>query len=428
MIPTIIITAVTCIAMITCVITNAEIKKLHIPLYWVVTLLGALIILISGLLPWENALNSLVADTSVNPVKILVLFLSMTMLSVFLDEAGFFRYLAGVTLKKAGNSQIRLFIMLFVTVSILTVFTSNDIIILTFTPFICYFCKHAKINPLPFLIEEFVCANTFSMALMIGNPTNIYLALFKNIGFMEYLYVMWLPALVGGIVAFGVMFALFYRHLKQPISPSFEHFSIKKPMVIIGLVHLALCTVLLALADTLKIEMWIISTAFALSLFVVVSVYKFFKREHFVEVTHTFKRAPWGLIPFMLSMFIIVSALDYTGATSTFASLLSFGDPVFTYGIASTLACNVVNNIPMSVLFGSLINVSNGSIGSIYACVIGSNIGAFLTPIGALAGIMWSNILKAQKVKIGYLKFVFYGCIIAVPTLLSSLFSLWLIL
>ena len=75
--------------MIVCVITNAEIKKIHIPLYWVVTLIGALIILISGLLPWETALNVLVADTSVNPVKILVLFLSMTMLSVFLDEAGF---------------------------------------------------------------------------------------------------------------------------------------------------------------------------------------------------------------------------------------------------------------------------------------------------------------------------------------------------
>lgn len=428
MLPTIIITAITCIAMIVCVITNAEIKKIHIPLYWVVTLIGALIILISGLLPWETALNVLVADTSVNPVKILVLFLSMTMLSVFLDEAGFFRYLAGVTLKKAGNSQIRLFIMLFITVSILTVFTSNDIIILTFTPFICYFCKHAKIDPLPFLIEEFVCANTFSMALMIGNPTNIYLALFKNIGFMEYLSVMWLPALVGGLVAFSVMFAIFYRKLREPISPSFEHFPIKKPMVIIGLVHLALCTVLLALADTLNIEMWIISTAFAVSLFVVVCVYKFFKREHFVEVTHTLKRAPWGLIPFMLSMFIIVSALDYSGATKQFASLLAFGEPIFTYGISSTLACNVVNNIPMSVLFGALINVGGGSIGAVYACVIGSNIGAFLTPIGALAGIMWSNILKAQKVKVGYLKFVLYGCIIAVPTLFASLLSLWLIL
>ena len=413
--------------MIVCVITNAEIKKLHIPLYWVVTLIGALTMLIGGFLPWETAISSLLANTSVNPLKILVLFLSMTMLSVFLDEAGFFRYLAGVTLKKGGTSQFRLFVLLFIVVSILTVFTSNDIIILTFTPFICYFCKHAKINPLPFLIEEFVCANTFSMALMIGNPTNIYLALFKNIGFMEYLSVMWLPAIVGGLVAFGVMFLLFFKQLKTPISPSFEHFSIKKPMVIIGLAHLVLCTVLLALADTLKIEMWIVSTGFALSLFIVVSVYKVFKREHFVEVTHTLKRAPWGLIPFMLSMFIIVSALDYSGATKTFASFLNFGEPILTYGVASTLACNVVNNIPMSVLFGSLISAGNSGIATVYACVIGSNIGAFLTPIGALAGIMWSNILKAQKVKIGYLKFVFYGCIIAVPTLLSSLLVLMVV-
>lgn len=428
MIPTIIITAITCLVMIVCVITNAEIKKLHIPLYWIVTLVGAFIILITGLLPWDIAFSSLVTDTSVNPVKILILFLSMTMLSVFLDEAGFFKYLAVITLKKAGNSQKKLFIMLFITVSVLTVFTSNDIIILTFTPFICYFCKQAKINPLPFLIEEFVCANTFSMALMIGNPTNVYLALFKNISFMEYLSVMWLPAIVGGIVAFVVMFALFYRQLKQPIYPSLERVTLNKPLVIIGLVHLVLCTILLAFADALRLEMWIISAISALSLFVVVTVYQLVHRDNFAEEISAIRRAPWGLVPFMLSMFIIVSALDYNGATAKFAELLSFANPTFSYGIASTLACNVVNNIPMSVLFGSLINVSNGSLGAVYACVIGSNIGAFLTPIGALAGIMWSNILKGHNVKIGYLKFVFYGFIIAVPTLLSSLFSLWLII
>lgn len=58
-------------------------------------------------------------------------------------------------------------------VAILTIFTSNDIVILTFTPFICYFSKNAKINPIPYLVAEFA-ATTYSMMLIIGNPTNIY--------------------------------------------------------------------------------------------------------------------------------------------------------------------------------------------------------------------------------------------------------------
>ena len=424
---TLIVAGATVVGMIACVITNAEIKKIKLPLYWVVTLVGAIIMLACGFLPISTAFELLTADTAVNPIKILVLFLCMTMLSVFLDEAGFFRYLAGVTLKKAGHRQTTLFITLYFVVSILTVFTSNDVIILTFTPFICYFCKSAKINPLPYLIAEFVGANTFSMVLLIGNPTNVYLALAENIGFMDYLSVMWLPSIMGGLTAFVVMFALFYKKLKQPISPSFEHFPLKKPMVIIGLIHLSTCTVLLAISDFIGIEMWLISLAFVSSLFITVFFYKLIKREHFVEIVHTFHRAPWGLVPFMLSMFIMVCALTQTGATSYLAQVLNYGEPVFTYGIVSAMACNVVNNIPMSVLFASVLSFSS-SLPSAFACIIGSNIGAFLTPIGALAGIMWSNILRAQKVKITFVKFIFYGIMIAIPTLLASLWGLFIVI
>ena len=71
-------------------------------------------------------------------------------------------------------------------VAILTIFTSNDIVILTFTPFICYFSKNAKINPIPYLVAEFAAANTYSMMLIIGNPTNIYLATSASIDFISY--------------------------------------------------------------------------------------------------------------------------------------------------------------------------------------------------------------------------------------------------
>ena len=71
-------------------------------------------------------------------------------------------------------------------VSVLTVFTSNDIIVLTFTPFICHFAKSARIDPLPYLVSEFVAANTWSMALIIGNPTNIYLMSGTGISFLSY--------------------------------------------------------------------------------------------------------------------------------------------------------------------------------------------------------------------------------------------------
>ena len=189
MVLTVIIFAATVAAIILGILFFPKIKiknGLYVDSYWVIALVGVILMLITGQTDLNALFNALTEDTAVNPIKILVLFVSMTVLSIFLDELGFFAYLADVTLKKAGANKFKLFTYLYAVVSVLTVFTSNDVIILSFTPFICYFAKNAEINPLPYLAGEFVAANTWSMALVIGNPTNIYLASAFNMGFAEY--------------------------------------------------------------------------------------------------------------------------------------------------------------------------------------------------------------------------------------------------
>ena len=148
---TIVVSIVVCISIIACVLFVPEIKigRVRIAPYWAVALLGAIVILIFGDITLQDLGNKLTANTAVNPLKILALFFGMTIISVFLDEAGFFAYLASVALSKAGGSQKRLFNLFFFTIAILTVFTSNDIVILTFTPFIIYFCRNANIDSKP---------------------------------------------------------------------------------------------------------------------------------------------------------------------------------------------------------------------------------------------------------------------------------------
>ncbi len=86
-------------------------------------------------------------------------------------------------------------------------------------------------------------------------------------------------------------------------------------------------------------------------------------------------------------MFIIVLTLTEYGVTSKISNILNNDYPIITYGITSTLSCNLINNIPMSVLYSKIIPLDN--LKALYSTIIGSNIGAFLSPIGALAGIMW---------------------------------------
>ncbi|MBR7160744.1 MAG: hypothetical protein IKD20_06905, partial [Clostridia bacterium] len=392
---TIVLSAITCILMILAVLFLPKIKlgKISLSSYWVVTLLGALTLMILGLVDVSEVTGALLADTAINPLKILVLFISMTLMSIFLDELGFFRYLASVTLKKAKNGQFKLFLYLYLTVSVLTVFTSNDIIVLSFTPFICYFAKNAKINAIPYLAAEFVAANTWSMALIIGNPTNIYLSTALGIGFVDYLGVMIVPTIIAGATAFGMLCLVFGKHLRQPISGEAEDIALgDKTLLIVGIAHLAICTLLLAIGSYINIEMWLVSLFSVVSLVVVTIIISIVRRERPTLLANTLRRGPYELIPFVLSMFVIIVALDSAGVTTLIAGALGEGGLIFKYGVTSFIASNLINNIPMSVLFSSILSslgAVEGLSGAVFATVIGSNLGAFMTPIGALAGIMW---------------------------------------
>lgn len=428
-----IIVGITCLAMIASILffPQIKIKKLTLDSYWVVALIGAVAVIASGQIDLATLGEKFTENSAVNPIKILVLFISMTVLSIFLDELGFFRYLATLTLKFAGASQLKLFTVLYATVSVLTVFTSNDIIILTFTPFICYFSKNAKIDPAPYLVGEFVAANTMSMMFIIGNPTNIYIGAAYSVNFIEYFKVMALPTLASAAVAYVMLILLFRKKLTEKAQAECEQAVIEdKTLLIIGLFHLAICTVLLAVCSYIGLEMWIISLSFAASLFVFVLIACLIKRKKPTMISATLKRLPWQLIPFVLSMFVNVLALTKNGITGDIGRLFGSSNAILKYGVSSFFAANVINNIPMSVLFCPIMSGLGGLslMQAMYATVIGSNLGAYLTPIGALAGIMWTSLLKTHNVKIGYIDFIKYGAAISLPALAAALGVLALIL
>lgn len=431
MLTSVIICAVCVLLMIASILffPKLRIKKLNISTYWVVALVGAVVLLAVKNEHVAAVGQAMTAHTAINPLKILVLFISMTVLSIFLDELGFFRFLASCILKRAKTGQTKLFIYLYITVSVLTMFTSNDIIILSFTPFICYFAKNAKIDPIPFLAAEFVAANTWSMALIIGNPTNIYLATASGIDFIGYIKVSILPTLAAGIVAFLMLFLLFHKKLRAPISGEPEAIVIKDKLLLwVGIAHLAVCTVLLAIGSYIGAEMWLISASAVGSLVIFNCVIAIVRRRKPSELFGCIRRIPYELVPFLLSMFAMIVILSEDGVTAQIANLLGSDLAVLKYGTASFLSANIINNIPMSVLFSSIIEASpTAGTGAIYATIIGSNISAFFTPIGALAGIMWSSILSEHGYKFSYLNFLIMGLVIAVPTLFAALGVLCLI-
>ncbi|MEA5061479.1 MAG: ArsB/NhaD family transporter [Erysipelotrichaceae bacterium] len=412
-------------------IPQLRIKKFTISTFWMAPLLGAIVLLSTGLLDFQSFVSGLVQDRAINPIEILGLFFAMTFMSIVLDEVGFFEKLASWAARKAKGSQFLLFLILYVLTSFLTVFTSNDIIIITFTPFIIFFTRRAHIDPIPYLVSEFVAANTWSLILIIGNPTNIYLASSFGITFIDYLSHMFLSAILAGLVSLGIMILLFKKKLTKQIETTIDDVKIKDKFVFVtALSALSLCIVLMAVSSYVNFPMWAVSLIMAGLLILIIFGYGLSRPESLKTMLRSFKRLPFDLIPFVIAMFAIVLSFDLSGIVVNISSFLNNDVPLLTYGMASFLSANLINNIPMSVLFSNIITHASSGIQlpAIYASIAGSNIGAFLTPFGALAGVMWMSILKKHEIKFSFLNFIKYGFIIAIPTMLAAILGIYLVM
>ena len=410
---------------------SLKIGKFYIDTFYLPILLVAIVLLVFPIFDKTEFFNILFSNSSLNPLKILVLFICVSVLSIALDETGFFNYIASIFINKYKASQFKLFIVLYILISILTVFTSNDIVILTFTPFILYFSKKGNINPIPYLVMEFVAANTYSVLLSIGNPTNIYLASAFNIAFIDYFIKMCIPGLLVGLATFLALFLLFKKELKKPISIfEIEQAKLKnKPLCIICGIHLFTTTLLLAISSYINLEMWLICLIFASSLLLILLVYSIKKRSYYY-ISSTIRRVPYSLAPFILSMFTIIMALDSYNVFKYIYDGFSYVSNEFTepiiYLITSTLSCNILNNIPMTLAYGSILS-NTENIKLVYATILGSNIGALLTPVGALAGIMWLRILKANNVDYSFKAFLKNGLLITGFAIIAGIIGIMII-
>lgn len=416
---------------------RAREREVRVETYFLGALLGPVLILAGGLLTGQQLLDGLNGEGGLQPLGILTLFISMVFMSIFLDITGFFEACARAALRYARADGTRLFFALYAVVAILTVFTSNDIVILTLTPFVYYFSRHAGVNPKPYLVAEFFAANTWSMALFIGNPTNILLASRFGFTFVGYTRWMILPTLAAGIANALLLYLVFRKEIRRPIRPVDLKPSAAitdGPGAALGLLALGGCVVALALAPYLGWEMWRVSLSFALALVLILVLREFgtrvLRRErNGSTLVEAVRRVPWPIVPFVLSLFVTVYALRVYGVTDRLGEVLlalSRGSApllAILYGASSALAANVLNNIPMTLAFASATGGLSGAglLGAALGTAIGSNLGANLTPIGALAGIMWMTILSGKEVRITFSEFVKYGLLVTPASLVACL-------
>lgn len=409
--------------------------------YGVAPILCVAVLWATSVIDTNFILRGIVGQGNIKPFSVIVLILSLAYLCISLDLTGLFEYVALHVVKLAGGSGKRLFVYLFMLTAFLTLFTSNDVVILTITPIIFYTCSSVAVSPIPFLFAQFFAANISGMGLYVGNPTNIVIADAYGLSFTEFARWMLLPAISATLACLLMLWLVFRRKLPDKMQPPQvipQQALRDKRGAMFGLTLLGGTIFFMSLPSswTGDVEPWAAALASAFIMFIYNLV---LARSNMSTVL---KRMPWKIAPFLIGLFVIVESMASSGWTEILALQLSkvstsLLTAVFYIGFSSSLAAGLMNNHPMTIFFVKALQSPAFSapqtvkLGSMLALVVGSNLGANFMLTGALAGLMWAKLLSNHGYTISFSEFSKYGFMVmpivvaAACLTLLGVISLW---
>ena len=362
-------------------------------------------------------------------------FVALIIISLLLDEAGFFAWAALHVARWGHGSGRKLFAYMVLLGALVSALFANDGAALILTPIVISMLLALRFSPattLAFVMGAGFIADTASLPLVVSNLVNIVSADYFKIGFNQYAAVMVPVNLVSVAATLGMLLWYFRRdipaaydpaQLADPASAINDKATFVAGWWVLGIL-LAGCFAL----EPLGIPISAISALCAALLLGIAA------RGHKISTRKVLREAPWQIVIFSLGMYLVVYGLRNAGLTDYLAGWLDgfarygvWGATLGT-GLLAALLSSVMNNLP-TVLIGALsIDASNASgvirDAMIYANVIGSDLGPKITPIGSLATLLWLHVLARKGIRISWGYYFKVGIVLTLPVLLITLAAL----
>lgn len=362
-------------------------------------------------------------------------FVAIIIISLLLDEAGFFEWAALHVGRWGGGHGRRLFVLFVLLAAAVSAVFANDGAALILTPIVIAMLLALGYGPkatLAFVMAAGFIADAASLPLVVSNLVNIVSADFFDIGFDRYAAVM-APVNLASIAAtLMVLFVVFGRDipkaydLERLAAPSS---AIKDRATFLwGWIILAYLLIGFFVLEPRGVPVSAVAATGAVVLLVVAG------RGAVISTTKVLREAPWQVVIFSLGMYLVVYGLGNAGLTRQIAGLLDgfaqggVWGAAFGTGFLTAFLSAIANNMP-TVLIGALSIDASGATGAareamIYANVIGSDLGPKMTPIGSLATLLWLHVLARKGVKIGWGYYFKVGVVLTLPVLGVALAAL----
>ncbi len=362
-------------------------------------------------------------------------FVAIIIISLLLDEAGFFTWAALHVARWAGGSGPRLFAFVVLLGAAVSAVFANDGAALILTPIVMSLLvalRFSSAATLAFVMAAGFIADTASLPLVVSNLVNIVSADFFKLGVADYAAVM-VPV---NLVSVAATLAVLYLYFRRSIPASYQATELQAPSeairdrttFIYGWWVLAFLLIGIFALEPMGVPISAVAALCAVVLLAVAA------KGHVISTRRVMREAPWQIVIFSLGMYLVVFGLSNAGLSHYLATLLDrlaeqgLWAAALGTGFLAALLSSVMNNLP-SVLIGALSIEASQSSGivreaMIYANIIGCDLGPKITPIGSLATLLWLHVLQRKGLRITWGYYFKVGALLTVPVLLVTLSAL----